>query len=141
MKKCLVIFTLICSLACILVSLPETSVSAANESIPVGSGTVEYDPDYKPSSSSSKLPDTSADETEAETIIKTVIDTLSGIVGVVSVVMIIWGGIMYSMSAGDPGKTQLAKRIIITAIIGLVLSILAYLIIRTVFRVITEGKI
>lgn len=140
MKKDLVIFALICSLACTIVSPFETNVSA-NESISVGSETVEYDPDYKPSQTSKLPADTTPDETKAETIAETVVSTLTGIVGVVSVGMIIWGGIVYSMSAGDPGKTQLAKRIIITAIIGLVLSILAYLIIRTVFRVITEGQI
>lgn len=135
MKKYLVIFALICSLACILVSPFETSVSA-NKSISVGSETVEYDPDYKPSQTSKLPADTAADEAKAEEIAKTVVSTLSGIVGVVSVIMIIWGGIMYSMSAGDPGKTQLAKRIIITALIGLALSILAALIVGIVINLV-----
>ena len=147
MKKDLVVFALICSLACTIVSPLARNVSAVeSKGNSSSSSNEEWDPDYNESNVNPDRKkkyglDGSTSNPEAETIAETIISVLTGIVGVVSVGMIIWGGIMYSMSAGDPGKTQLAKRIIITAIIGLALSILAYLIIRTVFRVITEGQI
>ena len=156
MKKVLVIFALICSLACAISSPLTVDVNAVDPkgatgggsstgggSINAGDTQLDYDPDYNESyvkRDDYKLPDTEGEgESDVEERVQKVTGVLAGIVGVVSVVMIIWGGIMYSMSAGDPGKTQLAKRIIITAIIGLVLSLLAYLIIRIVFRAITEG--
>lgn len=46
--------------------------------------------------------------------------------------VILFGGIMYAQSGGDPGKTGLAKEYIIGAITGLALLMTAVLIIRTI---------
>jgi hypothetical protein len=54
------------------------------------------------------------------------------IVGTISVVMIIYGGIKYSISAGDSSKITTAKNTIMYSVIGLVVSILAYAIISFV---------
>lgn len=134
MKKVLVIVALICSLACVVASALSANVSA-DETITVGGESLTYDPNID---TGGKLPDTTPGESEVENDVKTAVGVLSGIVGVVSVGMIVWGGIMYSMSAGDPGKTQLAKRIIITAIIGLVLSLLATLIANIVITIVQK---
>lgn len=135
MKKVLVIVALICSLACVIASPLSANVSA-DETITVGGESLTYDPNIN--TDDNKVPDTTPDESEVENGVKTAVGVLSGIVGVVSVGMIVWGGIMYSMSAGDPGKTQLAKRIIITAIIGLVLSLLAALIANIVITIVQK---
>lgn len=47
-------------------------------------------------------------------------------------IVIMYGGISYSMSGGDPSKVQKAKEYIFGAITGLVLLICAALIVRTV---------
>lgn len=47
-------------------------------------------------------------------------------------IVIMYGGIAYAMSAGDPSKVQKAKEYIYGAISGLVLLICAALIVRTV---------
>ena len=47
-------------------------------------------------------------------------------------IVIMYGGISYAMSAGDPSKVQKAKEYIYGAITGLVLLICAALIVRTV---------
>ena len=83
----------------------------------------------------------SGGETKVEDRVKIIINTLLTAVGIISVVMIIWGGITYSSSAGDPGKVELAKRIIIAAIIGLVLSLLAFLILNVVIEISQGGTI
>jgi cytochrome bd-type quinol oxidase subunit 2 len=66
------------------------------------------------------------------TIIKTVINILSVIVGVVAVVMIIFGGLKYITSGGDSSNVSSAKNTIIYAIVGLVIVALAQFIVRFV---------
>ncbi len=54
-----------------------------------------------------------------------VVYMLSRAVVVISVIILIWGGIMYSTAAGDEGKTSKARKAIIGAIIGLAIGLLA----------------
>ncbi len=54
--------------------------------------------------------------------------------GIVAVIMIIWGALQYSASAGDPGKATKAKNTIIHASIGLTLMIVAAVIIMVVIN-------
>ena len=65
-------------------------------------------------------------------IIKTVINVLSVVVGVVAVVMIIFGGLKYITSGGDSSNVSSAKNTIIYAIVGLVIVALAQFIVRFV---------
>jgi hypothetical protein len=50
---------------------------------------------------------------------------LSRAVVVISVIILIWGGIMYSTAAGDERKTSKARKAILGAIIGLAVGLLA----------------
>lgn len=52
------------------------------------------------------------------------------VVGLVSVVMLIYGGIRYVISGGDAKKVTDAKNTILYAIIGLIISLLAYAIVN-----------
>ena len=54
-----------------------------------------------------------------------IIYLLSRAVVVISVIVLIWGGIMYSTAAGDERKTSKARKAIIGAIIGLAVGLLA----------------
>ena len=65
-------------------------------------------------------------------IVNTVINVILAIVGVIAVVMIIFGGIQYSTSAGDPGKVKKAKDTILYGVIGLVIALLAFAIVNFV---------
>jgi hypothetical protein len=47
------------------------------------------------------------------------------VIGIISVIMIIAGGIMYATSNGDEQKVARAKKFIIGAIVGLVVAVLA----------------
>ena len=58
---------------------------------------------------------------------------------VVSVVFMIWGGIIWITSGGDKGKVEQARSAITGAIIGLLIALLAYAIVSYVFYLIT-GK-
>lgn len=69
-------------------------------------------------------------------LIGNIVKTLMGIVGVVAVLMLVWGGIMYMTSAGNDEKIGTAKKIITGAIIGLAISILAYTVVDFVIKAI-----
>ena len=60
------------------------------------------------------------------------INVLLYIVGVLAVVMIIYGGFVYMTSAGDAAKVNKGKTILIYSIVGLVIAILAYAIVNFV---------
>ncbi len=57
-------------------------------------------------------------------------------VGIVSVVMLIYGGLRYVLSGGDNKKVTDAKNTILYAIIGLIIAILAYAIVNFVINAI-----
>ena len=63
-------------------------------------------------------------------IFTTVANTLLYIVGALSVVMIIYGGLRYVVSGGNSSAVTAAKNTILYAIVGLVISILSYAIIN-----------
>ena len=69
---------------------------------------------------------------DGDNVIGTIINVLLFIVGIISVIMLIYGGIKYSTSAGDTAKVTSAKNTIMYAIVGLVVSILAYAIVNFV---------
>ena len=74
-------------------------------------------------------------------ILKLVINIFSLVVGVISVIMIIVGGLKYITSGGDTGNIQGAKNTILYAVIGLVVVALAQIIVRFVLnRVATESE-
>jgi len=61
---------------------------------------------------------------------KWAINILSAVVGVVVVAVIVFAGIEYSSSGGDPGRTAAAKGRIINAIIALVAYMFLYIILQ-----------
>ena len=67
---------------------------------------------------------------DVNTIVRTIIQVVIYVVGLLAVVMIIIGGILYSTSAGDPGKVKKAKDTIMYGIIGLVIAVLAFAIVN-----------
>ena len=73
-------------------------------------------------------------------IFTTVVNTLLFIIGAVSVIMLIWGGIRYTTSAGNSASVTAAKNTIMYAIIGLVIAFLAYAIINWVITALSTNK-
>ena len=75
--------------------------------------------------------------TSVNTLIRNVINILLWAIGIVSVIMIIIGGIRYATSNGDSNQVTAAKNTIMYAVIGLVIAIFAYAIVKFVFVQIT----
>lgn len=60
-----------------------------------------------------------------DTMITNTIQWVIGIAGAISLIFIVYGGISYITSAGDPNKVQKAKSMILYALIGLAIVALA----------------
>lgn len=56
----------------------------------------------------------------------------AGVAGIFAVVMMMWGGFHYIVSAGNPQKMNQGKEIISNAIIGLILVLTSYLLLKTI---------
>ena len=74
-------------------------------------------------------------------IVLAVVNWLLFAVGVVSVVMLIVGGIKYATSAGDSNKVTSAKNTIMYAIIGLAVAVLAFAIVGFVMNTLNGGTV
>ena len=83
--------------------------------------------------------DTQDPEETVNSIITTVINIFSLLVGVVSVIMIIVGGFQYITSGGNSTKITTAKNTILFAIVGLVIVALAQVIVRFVLSRVTNA--
>jgi len=58
-------------------------------------------------------------------LVDKVVTLLSRVVVVVSILIMIWGGVLYSTAAGDEAKTRKARKAIVGAVIGLIVGLLA----------------
>ncbi len=66
----------------------------------------------------------------AGSIFNTIINVLLFIIGAISVIMLIYGGIRYTTSGGASASVTAAKNTIMYAIIGLVVAFLAYAVVN-----------
>lgn len=65
-------------------------------------------------------------------IFTVVVNVLLFIIGAICVIMLIWGGIRYTTSAGNSANVTAAKNTIMYAIIGLIIAFLAFAIVNWV---------
>ena len=72
-------------------------------------------------------------------IFNTIVNVLLFLIGAISVVMLVYGGIQYTLSSGDSGKVNNAKNTILYAIVGLVVALLAYAIVNFVVGILVGG--
>ena len=73
--------------------------------------------------------------------ISKLINILLSAIGVVSVVMLIFGGFRYVISGGQKEAVTAAKNTILYAIVGLLVAIFAYAIIHFILQFVLEGSI
>lgn len=68
--------------------------------------------------------------TSLTTVISNVLNTAMGVVGLIAIVVIVYGGIKLTMSGGEEEQSKAGKNYITYGIIGLVVVILAYSIVK-----------
>ena len=64
--------------------------------------------------------------------IKQIIDVIISVLGIAAVVVIVLGGVQYTLSAGDAAKLKKAKDTILYGVVGLVVALLAWAIVNFV---------
>ena len=69
---------------------------------------------------------------EAGKIAKNLINLAITVIGIVAVVVVVMAGQRYIVSNGDPGKTKQAKDMLLWGIIGLAITVLAWVIVNFV---------
>jgi hypothetical protein len=72
-------------------------------------------------------------------IITTVTNILLFVAGALAVIMLIWGGIRYTISGGNTANVTAAKNTILYAIVGLIVAFLAFAAVNWVLGAITPG--
>ena len=78
-----------------------------------------------------------ATQTDIRVIIARIIQVALGLVGIILVALIVYGGFLYMTSAGDPTKVAKARKVITEAIIGLLIILSSLAITEFVIRSIT----
>ncbi|HEY5550157.1 MAG TPA: pilin [Candidatus Saccharimonadales bacterium] len=79
------------------------------------------------------------DEGSFNRLLTRIINVISVIVGVVAVIMIIYGGFRYITSGGSPEKVTGAKNTILYGLIGLIIVALAQIIVRFVLKQVSSA--
>lgn len=76
-------------------------------------------------------------DTDLRTLILRAINFILGFIGILAVIMLIWGGIQYIVSQGD--DVSKANKTILYAIVGIIIILFSFAIINTVFDI-TAGS-
>ncbi|MDA1060178.1 MAG: hypothetical protein O3B47_00085 [bacterium] len=71
-------------------------------------------------------------ETSLRGLILTLVNYFLGFLGLLAVIMIIYGGVSYVTSAGNDEAVGKAKKIIMYAVIGIILILLSFVLVRAV---------
>ncbi|MBU1119551.1 pilin [Patescibacteria group bacterium] len=61
------------------------------------------------------------------TFVATIVKWILGLVGIILVAMFVYGGVMYATSAGNDERVETGKKIMIYAIIGTVIIVVAFI--------------
>lgn len=86
------------------------------------------------SEGSSNVPTSLFDVGGEQGIFTTIVNILLFIIGAISVIMLIFGGIRYTISGGDQSAVTAAKNTILYAIVGIIVAILAFAIVNFVLE-------
>ena len=92
----------------------------------------QFDQGLRDGAESSKGKDQQEDLFGTGGVFETITNVLLFIIGAISVIMLIIGGIRYVVSGGDSSAVTSAKNTILYAVVGIVVAILAYALVNFV---------
>lgn len=128
MKKLKIAFTSLPLAALLLFGVVATTIGlsslqpvAAQSNLSIGGG-----------AESARGNDQPADLVGQQGMFKKITDVMLFIIGAVSVIMLIIGGLRYVVSGGDQNAVSGAKNTILYAVIGIIVALLAYAVINFV---------
>jgi hypothetical protein len=73
-------------------------------------------------------------EGSARALVLNIVNFFLGFLGIIAVIMIIYGGIMYVTAGGDQTKIDNAKKIIMYAIVGIIIVLISFALVNTVIQ-------
>jgi hypothetical protein len=111
-------FLTIVFLLCFLL-LPSISFASLSDAFKAGDNSAL-------GSAASQMGYDTSGETTPETVVGTVIQVILGVLGVVFIVLIIYGGVLWMTAGGNEEKVTRAQSIIKRAVVGLIIVIGAY---------------
>jgi hypothetical protein len=77
--------------------------------------------------------------TGSDSVFTTIVNVLLFLIGAISVIMLIFGGIRYTTSGGNSASVTAAKNTILYAIIGLIIAFLAYAVVNWVLVALVQN--
>ncbi len=63
---------------------------------------------------------------DLKAVVVAIVGILLGFLGIIAVIIILWGGFIYMTASGDSAKTDKAKSMIISGIIGIIIILAAW---------------
>lgn len=87
------------------------------------------------------LDPTSTGTVTIDTIIGRLITSLLGVTGSIALLMFVYGGFLWLISAGEPDKVKKGKEVMKWAILGLVVIVGAYVIVSTIVTALESGTV
>ena len=75
----------------------------------------------------------------SDSVFTTIVNVLLFLIGAISVIMLIFGGIRYTTSGGNSASVTAAKNTIMYAIIGLIIAFLAYAVVNWVLVALVQN--
>ena len=119
--------------------LPVLMVTAFALTVAIASHTYAFDGTITGGAAAARGSDQTADLFGATGVFKTITNVLLYVLGAISVIMIIIGGLRYVVSGGNSTNVTAAKNTILYAIVGVIIAILSYAIINFVLGSFTGG--
>ncbi|MDD4351818.1 MAG: pilin [Candidatus Gracilibacteria bacterium] len=77
-------------------------------------------------------PDRISGREDVESFVSDIINWFLGFIGLIAVIMFIYGGILYLTAGGNDENTGKAKKAMLYAIVGIIIVLLAYTIVAAV---------
>lgn len=81
-----------------------------------------------------KIADATGNADNASDLITTIVNYFLGFLGLIAVLMIIYGGVLYVTAGTDAGKVDKAKKMIMYAITGIIIVFLSFALVNTVLK-------
>lgn len=62
-----------------------------------------------------------------------------GFLGLLAVLLVIYGGFLYMTAAGDDGKTETGKKVILYAVVGIIIILISFALVNTLLSGLAQG--
>ena len=115
-----------------LLLVPALALVLGFAAVPFAEPALAFDQGINDGAGAAQGKDQSTDLFGETGIFRTITNVLLFLIGAVSVIMLIIGGIRYTVSGGDSTAVTSAKNTILYAVIGIIVALLAYAIVNFV---------